>query len=691
MSQDVRLHEPLGERSVALPLTIGGAGATIVVPGEFDAPLQLLTRAGQWWLHPAANTHAQLNGALITEPVALTDDDVIGVGSAQIIVQPSAGHIQVSHLLGNATVAPVVSNVLPGEAVDSGVREIFAARAADALGAAGAEVRHTRRMSPLLLVSAAVGVAVIGVALWLLFRQVPVALSVTPLAARVETAGLLEWRIGERVLLAPGHRTLTISSPGYRSQRITLNVTRALADAAPLPVQLQLLPGELVVDTHGIAGELLVDGKSVARVPGTVTVEAGDRDLIVRAPRHVDLVTRLRIEGAGRRQSLDAPLQPAFGWLQLDTAPLHARISIDGEYRGDAPQKLELDSGVRRLSITATGRRAWNSEIAIIAGQVLDLGTIDLAAPPPPRALPVVAAVENTAQITAPPVPAPPAARVQSALLGTLVLLPAGSYTQGSDRREQGRRANEAQRRVTLTRAFYLSEREVNIAQFRAFRATHLAGLAMDRSLDLDAQAASNMSWNDAVEFCNWLSQREGLPLAYERRDNRWQLVEPRNTGYRLPTEAEWEYAARYVDGQRWQRFAWGDALPPSRAAANLAGQESLPTKPGPEVRLASALPDYRDEHPVIAPVGSYAATSVGLHDMGGNVSEWTHDVYASLPEAGPVTDPLGPSVDGVHAIRGASWRTSAIAQLRLAWRERAAGPAQHIGFRVARHAQELP
>jgi formylglycine-generating enzyme required for sulfatase activity len=108
-------------------------------------------------------------------------------------------------------------------------------------------------------------------------------------------------------------------------------------------------------------------------------------------------------------------------------------------------------------------------------------------------------------------------------------------------------------------------------------------------------------------------------------------------------------------------------------------------------VRLAAALPAYSDEHPVIAPVDSYGRSPAGFHNLGGNVSEWMHDVYASLPEAGPVTDPTGSQTDGPHSIRGASWRTATIAELRLAWRERAALPSQTIGFRVARYAEIKP
>jgi formylglycine-generating enzyme required for sulfatase activity len=372
--------------------------------------------------------------------------------------------------------------------------------------------------------------------------------------------------------------------------------------------------------------------------------------------------------------------------------------------QGQAPQRLELDAGLHQLEISAPGRRAWRSEVAIIAGQTLDLGRIDLALPP---AVVISAAIGRQAEASGvsaplapsgpdaqanpvPPRPAP-APLLHSALLGQLVLLPAGEYLQGSDRREQGRRSNEVQRRVTLTRPFYLAATEVSNAQFTAFRAEHVAGLVAERSLDLEPQAVSNVTWNDAVEFCNWLSLREGLPAAYERRDGRWQLVRPLNHGFRLPTEAEWEYAARYVDGQRWQRYAWGDTVPPPRGAANLAGTEALAKKPGADAPASSSVPQYTDDHEVIGPVNAYARTPAGLHGMGGNVSEWMHDVYVSLPADAPVSDPMGPEQDAPHAIRGANWRSAAIAELRLAWRERGALPSPLIGFRVARFAQESP
>src|SRR5690606_8711821 len=137
------------------------------------------------------------------------------------------------------------------------------------------------------------------------------------------------------------------------------------------------------------------------------------------------------------RQQLAVQLQPSLGHLALDTAPAGATIRIDGELRGEAPQRLELPAGLHEVVLTGAGGRVWRSEVAIIAGQTLDLGRVELARAPMPSR-PVVAdagnaptaadAASSTADAEAPPAPPapPPAARIQSPLLGTLVLLPAG-------------------------------------------------------------------------------------------------------------------------------------------------------------------------------------------------------------------------------------------------------------------------
>jgi formylglycine-generating enzyme required for sulfatase activity len=254
----------------------------------------------------------------------------------------------------------------------------------------------------------------------------------------------------------------------------------------------------------------------------------------------------------------------------------------------------------------------------------------------------------------------------------------------GSERREQGRRANEFSRRVTLSKSFYMGTREVTNGEFKRFKPTHASGFVGQRTLDLDSHPVSNVTWIDAIQYCNWLSAQEGLPAAYEQKGGVWVLVQPINTGYRLPTEAEWEYVARHSGpGSRTQRYEWGDSLPPPAGIGNLAGQEAVAEMP-------RVLEGWTDDYVVVAPPGKFRANAFGIFDMTGNVSEWVHDTYVSFEANAGGVDPTGPSVttSARKVIKGSNWRTTVFADLRSAWREGGDSPSQDVGFRVARYAE---
>ncbi|MET0988741.1 MAG: SUMF1/EgtB/PvdO family nonheme iron enzyme, partial [Steroidobacteraceae bacterium] len=264
-----------------------------------------------------------------------------------------------------------------------------------------------------------------------------------------------------------------------------------------------------------------------------------------------------------------------------------------------------------------------------------------------------------------------------------LKLLPVGRYTMGSARREPGRRANEAQREVELQRPFYLAVYEVTNQQFRAFRGSHKAGFVGQQSLDLDRQPAVNIPWRDAAEFCNWLSQQEGLPAAYQEKNGTLAPVTPMNTGYRLPTEAEWEWAARRESSGQLRRYPWGNSLPVPANAGNFADHSA-------RLLVQDVLPDYEDPYPAAAPVGKFPPNPFGLFDMGGNAAEWVQDYYEISADASqPAVDPMGPTSGKSHVIRGSSWRQSSLTDLRLSARDYGEGARPDLGFRVARYAEE--
>src|SRR5690606_14932461 len=121
----------------------------------------------------------------------------------------------------------------------------------------------------------------------------------------------------------------------------------------------------------------------------------------------------------------------------------------------------------------------------------------------------------------------------------------------------------ETLRRVKLNRAFYLGAHEVTNAEFRMFRAEHDSGEFAGLTLNDDEQPVVNVGWNDAARYLNWLSIRDGLQPVYEERGGNMEPVRPLRNGYRLPTEAEWAWAARFAERETALVYPWGTELPP--------------------------------------------------------------------------------------------------------------------------------
>jgi sulfatase modifying factor 1 len=207
---------------------------------------------------------------------------------------------------------------------------------------------------------------------------------------------------------------------------------------------------------------------------------------------------------------------------------------------------------------------------------------------------------------------------------------------------------------VRLTAGFWLGENEVTQGLYRAVTGNSPSS---DKTCGDDCPV-TDVSWNDAVAFCNALSAREGLRPAYVQRGGDWTW-DRRADGYRLPTEAEWEYAARagedlrYSGSDRVDDVAW-----------------------------------YNDNSgSSIHRVGTKAANAWGLRDMSGNVWEWTGDWYASTLPGGNVDNPAGPTAAGsVRVNRGGSYLYKALrARVSSRGRNDPSYTSGHLGFRVAR------
>jgi formylglycine-generating enzyme required for sulfatase activity len=491
----------------------------------------------------------------------------------------------------------------------------------------------------------------------------PVTIESKPAGARVAVNGTDVGATPLTTDLDAGSHTVSLTASGFRPWETTIQV-QANTPQKIGPVELGLPDGTLTIRSSPAGADVAIAGRYRGRTPLTVGLAPGVQHQLMVTRAGYEPAQRSVPVTAGERSGIEVALKPILGEVTVRGEPADARLFVDGEARGSANQTLSLPSAELTLEVRREGFETFTTKVT----------------PQPGFARVVEYRLQTPEQSRAARVP--PMIRAHTGI--ELKRMPLGTYTMGSARREPGRRANEVPRAVTLTRPFYLGVREVTNAEYRQFRTEHLSGVIRDRSLDQDNHPVVSVSWQDAAEFCNWLSAQDGLPAAYVAQGEILTPVVPATTGYRLPTEAEWEWAARYEGGRATRRYPWGAALPIAPKAGNFADRSSLAV-------LETALSDYDDGVPTTAPVGSFTANPLQLFDLGGNVTEWVQDFYTVSPDlsGAPTSDPTGPATGSRHVVRGSSWRSASIPELRLAWRDYAEGKAQHIGFRIARYADE--
>jgi formylglycine-generating enzyme required for sulfatase activity len=768
-------------------------------PSLVDAPplASLRPVSGRWLFDAAPEGRISINGVAVAGARMIIPGDVINIAGSQLLVEEATPRILALRrfaLEGNETLPPVGDSVrtllAPAEDLAIDLGEVPSVEGAAPVYAARAP------RSKLNYAAWAMG-ALLLVVFGLFALLQPIALDLQPADARVTSTGNFSWQSASSVFVFPGDHTLHAEREGYHPAELKVSVGGP-AQARAL-IHLVKLPGKLEVDTGGVAAELSADGARIGKVPGTLDVPAGDRTLTFKAPRYLDHVERLSITGAGELQKLKVALKPNFGVITITSVPHGAQVEVDGAPAGVTPATIDMDSGIRRVQVSAPGLRAWTSSVVVTAGQPQSIGPIVLGAADmrvTVRSVPAGAQVTTggsfrgvtpvtielapgathaitvakagyapwTREVVAEsgkdsaldarlvallvPVriqgvpadgevfvngvsrgPAPvtvelPASRHRievrkegykpftadlalapsigrtldyklidprdvvgnsPAKLTTksgirLLIVAGGTYQAGTDRREQGRRPNEGSHKVTLVRPFYMGEREITNAQFRQFQPAHNSGAIGNSSLDLDKQPVVRVTWDEAAEFCNWLSAQEGLPPAYTGdATTGYTLTVPVSNGYRLPTEAEWEFVARAASTGKPLKYPWGQDLPVISGTANVAGSEAVHL-------LGNVLLGHTDEFQVSSAPALFPPNPLGFYDLAGNVSEWVNDKYLSFVASAAVTDPLGPADSKGHTYRGSSWRSANTTELRFPWREGENKATDFIGFRVARY-----
>jgi formylglycine-generating enzyme required for sulfatase activity len=421
--------------------------------------------------------------------------------------------------------------------------------------------------------------------------------------------------------------------------------------------------GRLLVQSRPAGADVSIGGRYRGRTPLTVGVPPGmPQDVLLTLAGYAPATQSVSVESRAERK-LSVDLKAVLGDVRVTGQPADAVLYVDGASRGPANQTLSLSAAPHVFEVRKSGLEPFRATITPREGQTQVVEyTLRTASEARVAGMPAQRATSTGQQ---------------------LVLVNGGRFTMGSPRREPGRRSNESERVVELKRPFYIARFQVTNREFREFRADHLSGIFKDESLDLERHPAVRVTWQDAAAFCNWLSGRDKLPPAYARRGDRLELVEPVTTGYRLPTEAEWEFAARFDGSRATRKYPWGNDLPVPARSGNWGDATAIYLTP-------VTISGYDDGFRVAAPVGSFAANPLGLHDLGSNVLEWATDRY-SIYVVGPdyaSTDPVGPQAGESHVIRGAGWLTGKIPELRLAVRDSGTAARPDLGFRIARYAE---
>lgn len=474
-------------------------------------------------------------------------------------------------------------------------------------------------------------------------------LNVTPSDANVIFNGQSVSEVPAEINMEAGQYEIEVTKDGFAPIQDVINLTFQ-QNEVERHYRLQKKPAYVTVSTTPKGGRLTLNGKSVS---------AG-KELQLSANKKYYL--RYEKDGYGSKEEeinlkpdehLDVTFDMALkiGEIHITSTP-PASILIDGKPAGNTPLIVRLPATEHDFTLQRPGYVSVKKVIRLDQNAV--------------RKLDVTLKTERAATIdTAKPV-------YKNSLGMEMRLFEPTAVQLGAPRHEKGQRANEFLRPVNLTRHFYAATTETTEGQYSQFQAKRKLG---------DNFPVTNISWEEAARFCNWLSKIEGLPMFYKFDGVKYRGFDAQSTGYRLLSEAEWEWLARKAKRNKQTIFTWGDEAVIPKGAGNIADETANGKAP-------FFVPGYVDGFANAAPAGSFVKDKAGLYDLFGNVSEWVHDFYTLVPPASGevLTDPLGVQAGDKHMFKGASWASGTLTEIRPAYRASSGQGTDKIGFRVARY-----
>ncbi|MFT6738352.1 MAG: sulfatase activating formylglycine-generating enzyme, partial [Kangiellaceae bacterium] len=366
---------------------------------------------------------------------------------------------------------------------------------------------------------------------------------------------------------------------------------------------------------------------------------------------HAPFIKTIRVN-KDAATNLDVTLRPLYGSVTI-TTNVPAGLSVNGNDAELSPVSKRLLSVIQTVQAQAQGYRSVKRSFTPVANKSINIDITLLTE-------------FNARRAEGKPLFA-------DTLGITMRKFRGDEFTLGSPANETGRRRNEHQVDVDFSRLFWVSEKEITQTQFGAF-------LAANNSVKSNLPV-TGVSWLEAARYANWLSQQEGLPVFYRFQNGRYAGANISSNGYRLPSEAEWEWLAKKAKRAVSTVYVWGNQEKLRDNVGNFADKSML----GKQLIF---FDEYEDGKTGVAEVGSFKADRAGLYDLDGNVSEWVHDFYTTgIPDTSKRhIDYLGAPRGETWVIKGGNFESGRLRELRGAFREFSAAGKATVGFRIARY-----
>ncbi len=351
---------------------------------------------------------------------------------------------------------------------------------------------------------------------------------------------------------------------------------------------------------------------------------------------------------------IEIELKPVYGMVEVRSSPV-ADVSHNGKIIGKTPVLVRMQALPQTITVSQTRFLPETHTITPVEGttRVLEVN--------------LVSEQEHRLKTS-------PDTYVNSIGMEFKLFKEADYFTMGSKPGESNSRPNEFYRQVQLKRPFYVGVHEVTAESFHKFIGASSMPTVGNRPI-------TGISWKEAAKFSNWLSKKEGLRPVYRFTGDEYLGSDSTADGYRMLTEAEWEWLAGKAGRHQQTIFPWGDETIIPQNSGNLADVTA-------KGFVAIFIPQYNDSQAGVSATGLFQPNPAGIHDLTGNVSEWTHDAYDhTVPSGDQIElDPFDTSNATYHTIKGSNWASGEVSELRVAYRTGSSAGNDRTGFRLARY-----